>query len=232
MKPNLRSFDRGVRLVLGIGSIFYALAIAHGLLAQIAGLVFGGFCLGEAITSSCMYLAACGVKTQKQSLSPAALAVTALHIIQLVLAFQWASAGWEKITSADFIAKMPDTLQYFASQNPYPWFKSFLLLYAVPSASWFGWFVEWGELLVGIGLVVGIAVPVWSKQKQWVRLALELSVWALAGAMLMNAMFDLAAGWISVAVGELNVLMFWAAAALLYVKIQTLLDSPKNDEQR
>ena len=83
-----------------------------------------------------------------------------LLILRIYVGWEWVQAGWEKITgdtafdSAKFLqaAVKKATGEHPAVQN---WWASFLSHVAVPNAGFFSFLVQWGELLVGIGLIVG-----------------------------------------------------------------------------
>lgn len=65
-----------------------------------------------------------------------------LTLVQLVYCYEWLSAGWEKISGGKFVSTLPETLGAFASNNPYGWFKNFLLGFSMEHATLLGYLVE------------------------------------------------------------------------------------------
>ncbi|WP_026673575.1 DoxX family membrane protein [Alkalihalobacterium bogoriense] len=83
-----------------------------------------------------------------------------LFFIRVYLGWTWLTIGWGKVTG-DFNAA--GYLQG-AAANPvmqgeavvYPTYVAFLQNFAIPNAELFSFMVAWGELLVGLGLLLGI----------------------------------------------------------------------------
>lgn len=79
--------------------------------------------------------------------------------LRIYLGYQWMTAGFHKLTG-DFNAggflqgavgnpvKGPDGVVY-------GWWVSFLESFAIPNADLFNVLIPWGELLVGLGLILG-----------------------------------------------------------------------------
>lgn len=84
-----------------------------------------------------------------------------LAILRVYLGWSWLSAGWGKITGEPFNAT-----GYLngAVNNPvvsqgevvYPTYVAFLENFALPNAGLFSFMVAWGEVLVGLGLILGV----------------------------------------------------------------------------
>ncbi|MFD1064619.1 DoxX family protein [Oceanobacillus locisalsi] len=76
-------------------------------------------------------------------------------VIRLYLGFRWLTSGWGKIAGGEF-----DAGGYLqgALGNPdvQGWWASFLETVAIPNAGIFSVVVMWGEVLVGLGLILGI----------------------------------------------------------------------------
>ncbi len=220
MKTNIGALDRIARLTLGVlilalGVMAFANPIAK-LFFSLAGLYF----LFEAMSGSCPLYARLGATKPTQRLGDANLYLVAILGVQLVLAYVWFHAGWEKVTG-DFVTGMPQTLGYFLSENPYPWFKAFLNAVVIPNATLFGLLVEWGQLLVGFGLAAGALTALYGSP-EWRRAGMVLSVAALLSGALMNKEFWLAAGWTGPGTATSNVMMFWPQLILAYVWIVRL----------
>lgn len=150
-----------------------------------------------------------------------------LLLIQIVIGYEWLHGGLEKLeTGGRFVAGLPQTLARFAEKNPYPWMKAFLTGPATANATLFGNLVQWGELLVGLGLIAGalyllFLAPRWNGVLR--RVAGILVAIALLGGMTMNAFFGLAAGHTSPSTSGINLVMFFSQVMLLGFWISVIL---------
>jgi len=86
-------------------------------------------------------------------------AAYALTLLRLYIGYEWMTAGWGKITGGAFDASgfLKGAIGKAAGDNPsvQAWWASFLESFALPNADLFTFLVQWGEFLVGIGLIVG-----------------------------------------------------------------------------
>lgn len=130
----------------------------------------------------------------------------ALLAIFLIVAYEWTMAGWEKLSGGTFVSGLSKTLGFFASKNPYPWFKDFLLTTAVPNSMIFGFLVMFGELLTGIAIILGVAMIFWNK-KEYLNVGLLVLKLGLVAGAFLSATFYLASGWTSVSTEALNLVM-------------------------
>lgn len=133
-----------------------------------------------------------------------------------VVGFIFARSSIGKITGGEFISGLGGTLQKFASENPYLWFKGFLEVVAIPNSQVFGILTMWGEFFAGFGVLVSLVCLYFlgSKNKLFVYL---LGTGLLVGAFL-SATFYFAAGWMSPSTDGLNLLMcLIQLAGLAYV---------------
>lgn len=121
-----------------------------------------------------------------------------LALLRVLTGVIFLQAGWEKLAEPGFVPGMGKTLGYFASKNPYPWMASLLQNVAIPNASFFGLLFSWGELLVGLSLILGI-----------------LSQVGLLGALAMSLTFYFAAGWTGPSTATANEIMAVAEAIML-----------------
>ncbi|HYF93547.1 MAG TPA: DoxX family membrane protein [Symbiobacteriaceae bacterium] len=90
-------------------------------------------------------------------------------VIRLYLGYQWLHGGWGKITGAKpfdasgfikgGIAKIIPPANAPATFKPITaeWWGNFLQNFALPNIKLFNMMVPWGELLVGLALVLGFA---------------------------------------------------------------------------
>lgn len=81
-------------------------------------------------------------------------------IARIWLGIQWLEAGWHKVTG-DFDATgfMQGAIAKAVGEHPavQGWYASFLEHFALPNVGLFNFLVAWGEVLVGIGLILGAA---------------------------------------------------------------------------
>jgi thiosulfate dehydrogenase (quinone) large subunit len=85
-------------------------------------------------------------------------------VVRMNVGAQWFLAGWEKVKSPEW-GTNGTALKGFVSfaltntKGPNPsvqgWYANFLHDFVLPNASLFSFLVTWGELAVGIGLLVG-----------------------------------------------------------------------------
>ena len=86
-----------------------------------------------------------------------------LTIIRLYVGWEWMTAGWHKITggkpfdASGFLkgAIAKPVLESGTTNMVYPNFVAFLKHFALPHVGVFNVMVPWGELLVGLGLILG-----------------------------------------------------------------------------
>jgi thiosulfate dehydrogenase (quinone) large subunit len=81
-------------------------------------------------------------------------------ILRIWLGYQWIEAGYYKITSG-FNAGgfLQGAIANAHSNQPtvQGWYASFLEGFALPNTEFFNILIPWGEFLVGLGLVLGLA---------------------------------------------------------------------------
>lgn len=85
-------------------------------------------------------------------------------ILRIWLGFQWLSAGWEKLSNGKFDATgfLMSALKQTGGEHPavQPFYAAFLRHVAIPCSGVFSFLVQWGEILVGIGLILGaLTIP-------------------------------------------------------------------------
>lgn len=85
--------------------------------------------------------------------------------IRLYVGYQWATAGWGKLTGAkpfDATGFLKGAAAKAVSTNGakpvvQAWWGDFLNSFALPNAKLFNILIPWGELLVGLALILGFA---------------------------------------------------------------------------
>lgn len=138
-----------------------------------------------------------------------------LLAVQFVIAYEWLGGGFGKLQGGVFVKGIAKSFAAFEKANPHTWYVNTILNGAKQNAVVFAQLVQWGELLVGIGLVVSILLFVFGKSSTFKRSAAMLAVASLIGGAFMNANFYYAAGWTSASTGGLNMVMFWIEIILL-----------------
>jgi thiosulfate dehydrogenase [quinone] large subunit len=91
-----------------------------------------------------------------------------LTVLRLYVGYEWLVAGWHKITgekafdATGFLkgAIAKPVLETGTTDMVYPHFVAFLKAVALPNVKLFNVLVPWGELLVGIGLILGCLTTV------------------------------------------------------------------------
>ena len=216
MKKNLCLFERLIRVLLAAIILYAAYALFENTVARTIAGLFGLYSLAEAILGVCPLNRHLGLKSPTDHLSSTTVSFLVIMWIQVVLAYEWWSAGFAKLIDPEYITGMPATIAFFASSNPFAWFSSFLTGFATANAEVLGRLVLIGELLTALGLFLTAALCVYAKQSRLRRSTIVVAVAALTGGLLMNAVFYFAAGWTGPGTHSLNVVMFWAQAVLIY----------------
>ncbi|WP_108670528.1 DoxX family protein [Peribacillus acanthi] len=88
------------------------------------------------------------------------LATTIWTILRVWLGIEWLKAGWGKVTGEfDSGGFMKGAIAKATGEHPavQGWYAAFLENFALPNAELFSFLVAWGEVLVGIGLILGAA---------------------------------------------------------------------------
>ncbi|EKN67149.1 DoxX protein [Schinkia azotoformans MEV2011] len=81
-------------------------------------------------------------------------------IVRVWLGIQWITGGWHKVADGfDASGFMQGAIAKAGGDHPavQAWYAAFLENVALPNAKLFSFLVAYGEVLVGIGLVVGVA---------------------------------------------------------------------------
>jgi len=118
-------------------------------------------------------------------------------VLRVWLGIQWIEAGWHKVVDGfDAGGFVQGAIGKATGDNPavQGWYANFLEGFALPNIKLFNVLIPWGEVLVGIGLIVGVA-----------------TIPALIAGAFMNLNF-LLAGTVST-----NPILFTAAIILLFV---------------
>ena len=129
-------------------------------------------------------------------LSSSRLPLAGLLVIQALIGYEWFMSGLTKIVDGGFPSGLAKELRDDAAGDAH-WYASFLRGSVIPNATAFGYLIEIGELLIGIGLIAAAAVWLfrWDRLPDSGRVAV-LAVTALSalGGIAMAINFHLASG--------------------------------------
>ena len=81
-----------------------------------------------------------------------------LAAIQAIIGWEWLVSGSNKVLSGTFPQSLLDTLHNGIQNNPNSWYVSFLQTIVVPNSTFFGYSIEWMEVIVGLALLSGAVV--------------------------------------------------------------------------
>ena len=84
-------------------------------------------------------------------------------LIRLYLAWNWLKAGWNKITGKfDISGFLDDAIKNTIGDHPsvLSWYATFLDRFVLPNIDLFNLIVPWGEVFVGLGLILGMFTTV------------------------------------------------------------------------
>lgn len=102
----------------------------------------------------------------------------ALLLLRLYLGWSWLVAGWEKLWNPAYHGQglaVAGFLQGALKASPFAWYESVIATVFLPNSELFASLVTWGEMLVGVALILGLVTNL-----------------AALGAILMNTSFLLA----------------------------------------
>ncbi|MBP3952999.1 DoxX family protein [Bacillus suaedae] len=123
----------------------------------------------------------------------------ALLVLRVYLGWSWLTSGWGKVTgefnAGGFLQGAVANPVVKGEDVVYPTYVAFLENFAIPNADLFSILVAWGEVLVGLGLILGVFTSV----AAFFGVVMNMS-FLLAGTistnplMIMIAIFILVAG--------------------------------------
>lgn len=88
-------------------------------------------------------------------------------IIRLYIGYEWLLAGWDKVINPNWVGHsagnaltgfLNNSISLTTGAHPavQPWYAAFLKAVILPAAGFWSYVVAFGELLVGLGLVLGL----------------------------------------------------------------------------
>jgi hypothetical protein len=130
-----------------------------------------------------------------QLVQPAARSHAIAHAgLQLLLGYEWLVSGVDKLLYASFPTAVGALLRGTLQGGRLPaLFVGFLRVIVLPHSVAFGYLVEWGETLAGLGLIAGglvtLMAPVARRRlafgaAQWLTRGQRVTEWLAAGAAL------------------------------------------------
>lgn len=119
-------------------------------------------------------------------------------MLRIVIGALWLRSGLLKVVRKEYL-EYRRKFENFASKNPFPWYRAFLLKAMVPCGRPAGYVFVTAELLLGALFVLGF-----------------LTVPAVLAAILLNLNFRLASGWRSPSNAPLNYLMIACELLILF----------------
>lgn len=85
------------------------------------------------------------------------IAAGILTILRVYIGWQWLTAGWDKAFGEfDASGYLNGVVGNEAVMEQYPTYHAFIENFALPNAGLFSFMVAWGEVLVGVGLILGV----------------------------------------------------------------------------
>ncbi len=216
MTKNLTMLDRVFRAIVGLIILWLAAVVFTDQIWRTVAAVLGLGALLESLSGYCALHARLGGKATQKHLPLETLLVVILMSFSALIGFEWIGAGYEKLSSGTFPQDLTKIIAYFASRNPYPWYRDFLVWLTSQNVRALGYIVEWGQFAAGIALIAGPLTYLWAHSKTLKKIVVACMVAALIGGVIMNAHFYLASGWTSAGTSGVNYLMFWSQLLLIY----------------
>ncbi|MEN1966788.1 DoxX family protein [Lentibacillus sp. N15] len=123
-----------------------------------------------------------------------------LAFLRVYIGYQWITSGLGKITGGGFDASgfIKGAIANAGGENPavQGWWATFLEHFALPNAGLFSHLVMWGELLVGIALILGLFTNFAALMAITMNFAFLFSgTVSTNGIMILATMFILVAGY-------------------------------------
>jgi uncharacterized membrane protein YphA (DoxX/SURF4 family) len=169
-------------------------------------------------------------------------AVWALSAVYLLFAYEWMISAFNKLLSAGFRPGLAGQLRTMMADNPLGWYVHFLNRVVIPHAQTFALVIEWSEVAVGLGFILGAARLLGGG-----RLGPRLAFWcdlalvaALAGSAVMTLNYWFLTGhdkpWLdsSATFDEgitIDGLLALISIALLVIQIQSMRLAKRADRQ-
>jgi uncharacterized membrane protein YphA (DoxX/SURF4 family) len=79
-----------------------------------------------------------------------------LAAIQAIIGWEWITSGLNKVFSGSFPQSLSDTLTGGFKDNPNSWYIAFLQNIVLPHSVFYGYLIEWTEVIIGVVLLFGV----------------------------------------------------------------------------
>lgn len=126
-----------------------------------------------------------------------------LAAIQAIIGWEWLMSGSNKLLSGTFPQGLANTITSLMKDNPDGWYVAFLQNAILPRSVFYGYLIEWAEVLIGIILIGGALILLSqprSKGQPQYRLSMMYSgaaiIAALVGIVFTVNFHFLMGGWI------------------------------------
>lgn len=146
-------------------------------------------------------------------------------LMLLPSALVWLRSGFGKVTEGKFPGILEGILKKFASENPYPFYKSFLENTVIPNAKSVGTFIMWSELVSAVFVIIPLIYLLTQKNKNKI-----IEYMLIAGLLLgifLNVNFYLGGAWTNQSKEGLNILMILSQTIGLVFIIKSLKEPRK-----
>ena len=94
-------------------------------------------------------------RTLDRAVSVPRTAATGLAAVYLLVAYEWLISGFNKLLNADFTSGLSKELEDGLADNPNHWYVHLVRRFVLPHAETMAVLVQWAELAVGLGLLLG-----------------------------------------------------------------------------
>lgn len=137
----------------------------------------------------------------------------------------WLRSGFTKIIEGKFPGMLETILKKFASDNPYPFYKSFLENTVIPNAKSVGTFIMWAEAITALSIIVPVLYLLTQKRRN--KIVEYMLMFGLILGIFSNVNFFLGGAWTNVSKEALNIIMIMSQAIGLVFVIKSFKESQK-----
>ncbi len=89
-----------------------------------------------------------------------------LAAIQAIVGWEWIVSGSNKVLSGNFPHSLLDTLNTGIQGNPNAWYVSFLQNVIEPHSVFWGYAIEWTEVIIGIVFLASALILLWQPARR------------------------------------------------------------------
>lgn len=81
-----------------------------------------------------------------------------LAAVQAIIGWEWVMSGGNKLLAGNFPQSLGAALANGIDGNPNGWYVRFLQSFVLPNSVFFGYLIEWSEVIIGVVLLTGAFV--------------------------------------------------------------------------